>query len=163
MFVVFSGPSCVGKTTTCRILIERLEVPARLIEADRYVPQLNRAASIASPGGSPHVALTLHRSIAAWDDEHQVIVVDGSLPFERADLIRPCLEMLGPATRTVALTCEPDELRRRLTSRRPTADIHRSLRQAGVLPDIVPGDLCVDTTHCTPTAVAETVATWLPT
>jgi chloramphenicol 3-O-phosphotransferase len=90
-----------------------------------------------------------------------IVIVDGSLPFENADLIGPCLDILGPDTLTVALTCESDELERRCKRRGSNWDINRSLRQRRTLPDLVPGDLAVDTTHLTPMAIADIVAAWL--
>ncbi|WP_161632062.1 phosphotransferase-like protein [Nakamurella lactea] len=161
MFVVFSGPSCVGKTAVSRILMTRLAAPCLLIEADRYIPFFNDAANPTSANGSKQVVLALHRSIAAWADDDWTVIVDGSLPFENAELITACLEALGPDTRTVALTSEPDELRRRFIVRGAAGDLNRTLRQQETLPDLVPADLAVDCTHLTSVAVADTVAAWL--
>lgn len=161
MFVVLSGPSCVGKTTSSKLLLAKLETPCILIEADNYLPRFNAAAEVTLSDNSKQITLALHRAIAEWSDLYRTVLIDGSLPFESADLIRPCLDILGPDTRTVALTCELGELERRLSLRSRTGDLSRVMRQQRTLPDLVPADLTVDSTDLTPAAVADVIADWL--
>ena len=127
------------------------------VKATRF----NAATRATSPDGSKQVTLALHRAIAAWGGPDRTVLVDGSLPFESAGLIAPCLKILGPDTRIVALSCEAGELRRRFNMRGATGDLNRILQQQRTLPEVVPADLTIDSTDLTPAAVADAIAAWL--
>lgn len=157
--LLLSGPSCSGKSSIARELQTALPVPALRIKADSVFP--------APPDGHmgwhkaemhQTVVLAFHRSIATWAEAGFHLIVDGSLPYERA-LRDEYIDIFHPYdVRLIGVSCDVAELNKRETASQSLQPLGWSAQQAKDIHDGMHYAATVDITRHTPAECAAEIA-----
>jgi chloramphenicol 3-O phosphotransferase len=154
MIIVLTGPSSAGKTSVASTLLALCKKPLLHLEADRFWPTLS-SVHVYDDSLRARIVIALHDAIATLGRNGLDVIVDGSLPTDRALHYR-CLEILRsvPGTLVIGVTCSPEMLAQREATR-SDRNAGWAERQSGIVFEGVELDAIVDTSHRSPDECVE--------